>query len=180
MFWKKKPSEVNTKTETKSEIDSFKKEYLDLKSDISYMRSQWDTYIQKSLEDDLPFYQTFAESTGVDDNSENKFWTMTEFKSDGFTLIKKGDHRWKSLRIRCRSSFDDSNGKMSIYGVTCEGKNLDSKGIISILTKYFYIMKINNKKRDSNHERKAFEEMTQIVGKDTIRDARIDNILKDL
>ena len=41
-------------------------------------------------------------------------------------------------------------------------------------------LKINNKKRDSNHERKAFEEMTQIVGKDTIRDVRIDNILKDL
>jgi len=177
LFRKKSKSEITSV----NEFDEYSKQYLQLNSDIKYLKSQWNTYIQKSLEDDLSLYQLFAESSYPDKDSTNKYWTMTELGSSTFKLEKKSDIRWKSLRIRCHYTFDDENGKLNISDVSCEGNDLkNTKELIAILSKYFYLMKINNKKRDSNHARKSFDEMMKIVGKDTIRDARIDNILKDL
>jgi uncharacterized protein YutD len=176
-MWFKKKSKSDTPI---NEFDDFRKEYCQLSSDIKYMKSQWNTYIEKSLEEDLSLYKGSAEHEGPNSDTRNKFWTMTRMESDTFRLKKCGE-RWKSLNLRCDYTFDDDNGKLSLRNVYCDGNELKStKNLINILSKYFYLMKINNKKRSSHDARKQFDDMTKIVGKDTIRDARIDTLLEDL
>ena len=95
--------------------------------------------------------------------------------------MKCGDDRWSSIKLWIDYSFDGSNFSIKIEKVeTSNVKLKQTKELTDVITKYISIVKINDKIRENNQSLNSFNEMVKIVGKDTVRDARIDNILKEL
>ena len=169
-----KPAEVGS-------VDEYKKEYFKIASDVSYVKSQWDNYITNSLKSDIETFKEWSKRNPCKDDSNNKFWTVIDIKSDKFRIMKCGDDRWSSIKLWIDYSFDESTFSIKIEKVeTSDVKLKQTKELTDVITKYISIVKINDKIRENNQSLNSFNEMVKIVGKDTVRDDRIDNILKEL
>ena len=95
--------------------------------------------------------------------------------------MKCGGDRWSSIKLWIDYKFDESNFSIKIEKVeTSDVKLKITKELTDVITKYISTVKINDKIRENNRSLISFNEMVNILGKDTVRDARIDNILKEL
>jgi hypothetical protein len=56
----------------------------------------------------------------------------------------------------------------------------DNPKLTNIISKYFLLTKMESKKVESARVNKKLNEVIKIIGKDTVRDNRIDELLKDL
>jgi len=171
----------NIDPDDEGSVDEYKKEYFKISSDVSYVKSQWDNYITNSLKSDIETFKEWSKRNPCKDDSNNKFWTVIAINSDKFRIMKCGDDRWSSIKLWIDYSFDESTFSIKIEKVeTSDVKLKQTKELTDVITKYISIVKINDKIRENNQSLNSFNEMVKIVGKDTVRDDRIDNILKEL
>ena len=162
------------------EVDEYKKEYLKITSDINYVKSKWDSYIHTSLKADLETFRDWSKRNPCRDDSSNKFWTVVDVKTDRFKIMKCGE-RWSSVRIWVNYQFDESNFSIKVERLQTTDIDLKlTKEMVDMVKKYISIVKINDKIRENNSSLTSFNEMVNIVGKDVVRDSRIDNILSEL
>lgn len=178
-LFSKKPTE--TTNNDYSEFDSLKKEYMNLDSNINYLKSSWNKYILSSLNSEFELFKNWVSQNTISDDSDNKFWTVCDISSSRFTISRKKDKTWQSIRIYVRYDFDDTNFNLEIKSALCGDIDLKmTKEMKGIISKYFLTTMVENKKRYHSYHKKSFDDMKNLIGKDLIRDERIDDILKNL
>jgi len=172
---KLKRKNITDKPVEEGSVDEYKKEYFKISSDVSYVKSQWDNYIINSLKSDLETFKEWSKRTPCKDDSNNKFWTVIDIKSHEFRIMKCGDDRWSSIKLRIEYTFEESTFSIKIEKVETPDVKLKlTKELTDVITKYISIVKIHDKIRENNRSLISFNEMVNILGKDTVRDARID------
>jgi len=185
---KKIKSKKEITLETVQEMNEFQKEYLKISNDIKYVEGKFDTYITTSLIND---FEMFKEETGKDlhsiYNSQNyqnrtRYWTIREFRLDNFELIKYGEGHRDRILIYVKYDFFTGDGTLKIHQVRISGINnvVDTKQLHEIISKYILFIKLEEKKRDNRNIQKELNNIIKIVGKETIRDQRIDDILNQI
>lgn len=177
-----------TTPETIKEMDEFQKEYLKISNDIKYVEGKFDSYITTSLIND---FEMFKEETGKDlhsiYNSQNyqnrtRYWTIREFSPDNFELIKYGEGHRDRILIYVKYDFFTGDGTLKIHHVRISGISnvVETKQLHEIISKYILFIKLEEKKRDNRNIQKELNNIIKIVGKETIRDQRIDDILNQI
>jgi hypothetical protein len=157
---------ITDKPVEEGSVDEYKKEYFKVSSDVSYVKSQWDNYIINSLKSDLETFKEWSKRNPCKDDSNNKFWTVIDIKSDKFRIMKCGGDRWSSIKLWIDYKFDESNFSIKIEKVeTSDVKLKITKELTDVITKYISIVKINDKIRENNRSLISFNEMVNILGK---------------
>ena len=169
------------------DLNEYKKNYLKISSDISYLKSKWDDFILKSLQDDFELFQDWSKKNIRSEyGSDTKFWSIHDLKSNSFKISKTDSKGINSIYLYVQYSFSISNFNIKIDDITAQSRSLKSidlklsKEMIEIVSKYILTVKINDKIRENEHILKSFNDMVEIVGKDIIRDSRIDSILNEI
>jgi len=185
MFFKKKKEEnVNNdaeilKREAKQLIDDHKK----VKSDIDYLNSQYEIFILKSLIVEFPLYKEAIEENFIEGQEKN-FWMIDRIRDESFYLQKIPDLKDK---FRTRIVLDiDHNGKIdgefNLKSIKVESSDrrttLSTSKFRDIIFKYIIAREIAMSKKKLELSKKSFEVLSNIIGKDVHRDAKIDQILK--
>ncbi len=152
-----------------------------IQSDIDYMSSKWGIYISSSLNADIDEFSKWSLDNDVKSSSENRFWTLCSLHSDKFKLYKNGN-RFKTLVLMINYKFDTKtfNFTLENLSVDCNIKIPLTKDIESIVYKYYYTVISNRKKAEFKYAKNSLESMLEIIGKDIVRDSKIDDILNTI
>ena len=188
----KKKSNDSSKLEHTSEISEFKREYNKINSDISYVESQFNKYVIGSLESDLESFKSWISSNIKDvytsSRTENPFWSIRDMQNDNFEIIKC-ESRQQSysrgyVKLYVKYEWDDKECNFNIKSISSYNSDIningDDRKLKEIISKYFFLVKMESKREQSNRVNSKLNEVIKIIGKETVRDNRIDELLKGL
>ena len=180
MFFKKrKISESDIAKSNRLLIEENKK----ISDDIKYIDDQYESYVLSSLISDLDKY---TEHLG--DNRNNQFLTFWVEDIDYSAHDRLYLMRYESLKNRLYSSrlrisiahngLIDSRFMISSISIN-SGKTveLSNKKFKDIILAYLIRKKIYRSKSDLNDSKESFELLRNVIGKDVMRDTKIEEIL---
>ena len=182
-FFKGKKEKSNTddvfSKERVDELEQYRKMISDVKSETTFLKSQFENYIYTSLVNDIELFKdALSKDKGLIDNSEEQpFWSVNDFSSSHFYLRKKAGNSFRDrLSVYVSFSFDDDKNIVDIKSVHGYG-DIDSDRMKKVVSMYYYITQSHKLKQSSLSIKKDLEKVIKVVGRDTIRDGRIDEIL---
>jgi len=173
----------NNKSDEKSEKSesvskSILEQYLSTEKEIKYLEDKYDDFIVRSLEVEFEQYKQFVDSNHPR-LSKTKHWSISEMKSDEFTLNKiDGD---SEISVKVRYSFHEGSGRWELgYSYVKVGYNqtmLSTSKVNDIIFQYFIYWKLKQIEKERETRKQDFQKMIDIIGKDVKRDSLIDQIL---
>ena len=174
---------LNTDKDTDSDISNFKKEYKKINSDISYVESKFNKYVITSLESDMEtfknwLYNNFEQvrQTSID----SKFWIICGLESHKFGMHIGNRH--SGLTIFVTYEWYENEVNVKITDIRSNSIKLfeNDQKLKEIISKYFLLVKMASKKSESIKLNNQLGKAIDIIGKETIRDERIDELLKNI
>jgi hypothetical protein len=185
MFFKKKKEEgvnndaVILKREAKELLNDHKK----VKSDIEYLNTQYEIFVLKSLMVEFPLYKEAIEKD-FSEGQEKDFWMIDRVRSSSFYLQKIPDIKNK-YRTRIVIDIDHNgqiNGEFDLKSIKVESTDrrttLSTSKFKDIIFKYIMAREIAMSKKHLEITKNSFAVLSNLIGKDVHRDAKIDQILK--
>jgi hypothetical protein len=186
IFWKMKKS--NKETIGLEDPDNFKNEYYKLTQDMKYMNDNSASYIIQSLENEFLEYQEYIKGdwvreTGTKSNKNVNHWVVEEFTYSNLTLERvestSSSYRVKKVKINIRYDWTESNMSLNIENIRVSGPSFSVDGKLEkTIKKYLMSLILEEKKKKFRECQENMENIIKIVGKDTVRDQRIEDILK--
>jgi len=192
-FFGKKKITPEAKAEAKEiavAVNAELETYKSVDSNIEYLKSQYSTYILKSLIADFDKYKASLEKEVDPDKSG---WHITESRYDSFELSKfkpsagttGTSHSFrasKALKIRIshkvinfiRDGFKPEYITLTSHSTSVDLSEFEFK---EILYKYILAYKLKEKEKDLEQTKNSFEYMIKVIGTDVYRDTKIDDIL---
>ena len=188
-LFKKRAKDVSSS----NDISEFFDFYDQIKSDIDYLEKRYETIILKSLEEDFvlnkenfynykhgskgPFY--WANSSSYRNSYEIELTKISQemvktYNSGYLPMVKK-----IVLRVKHNGKL---NHGFSLESIKAEINDftiiLPNDKFRNILLKYLIVNSIGSGKERLKNVKESFGLLTDILGKDLCRDAKIDDILK--
>jgi hypothetical protein len=159
-----------------NELEQYRKIVIEAKSEADFLNSQFENYIYASLVND---FETFRENLnkGLIESSEQSFWSVDDVELTRFYIKKKSDdsyRRWLSIHVLY--SFDFDKSKVEISSISGYG-DINSERMKNIVSMYYYTHRAYKLKQSNISIKRDLEKVIKVVGRDTVRDGRIDEIL---
>lgn len=184
LFFKKK--KIFKLIKDNLEDESFRKEYLKISSDIKYIESKFDSYITNSLNSEFDIFKDYYSDnlTAIYNTNKSyniKHWYMYEYSHNNFFLIKNQSVH-KCIQIKISYKFIESECHLSIRDISIigPGKIKETKELVNVISKYILHIQMELKKRENKKIQTQLNDIVNIVGKDVVRDKRIDELLKNI
>ena len=176
------------RSESKKEIDGleedpdiFKKEYQKLTQDMKYVNDNSALYIIQSLENEFLEYREYIKGDLSKNNANH--WVIEEFNYTNMTLerVENNSNRYRAGKVRIYVGYDwtESNMSLIIKNIRVSGPTFSVKGKLEkTIKKYLMSTILEEKKKKFRECQENMNNIIKIVGKDTVRDQRIEDILK--
>jgi hypothetical protein len=189
IFWKMKKSNKETNgledPESFEDPDCFEKEYRKLTQDMKYVNDNSATYIIQSLENEFSEYREYIKGDWVRETGtqSKNHWVVEEFTYCNLTLERvestSSSYRVKKVKINIQYDWTESNMSIIIQNIRVSGPSFSVDGKLEkTIKKYLMSLILEEKKKKFRECQENMENIIKIVGKDTVRDQRIEDILK--
>ena len=157
-------------------------EYEKIKSEISYLDSQYNTFVLKSFQEDL---KVSEEDLKKGYKPPSTRWTSSGYDNitQEITFVKDGTGKYSyssriEIRFRCNSEFNKKFKILSAeLGIANRIIRLDSKSFEPLVFKYIMILLIHSKSVEAHNTKKSFKTLVDTIGKATYRDSKIEDLL---
>lgn len=157
----------------------YKKILSEVKSDSEFIKTQYENYIYNSLKNDFDlFCSNLDENLKSNDMYLKTHWFIKEFNHSTVTLRKAMDEKTRYsniLTLYISYNYDKEQGDVTIKSISGYG-DLNSKRMYEIVSDYIYSALICQAKTETYTIKKELEKVIKVVGRDTVRDVRINEI----
>lgn len=182
MFGRKK--KIVEKVAIKKESHLLYDENKKINSDIKYLEKEYSNYLLSSLSSEYESYKTSLDkSKSVSlDVSDCTHWVITDYLTSSFKLKKTPDKSKTYKYISINIDFDYSDEVLKLKSARLSSPiyfDLKIDSFEEIISKYFLSRVIKKSKDNLSVTKGSFENLLSLIGKDTHRDIKIEEILND-